>query len=77
MKFRVFVWLGTKNKPFSVLLQLGMTMLLREGSKGALSLELITCPSFAYPVFEFWTLRGVYHIQREVLILKILLLGKF
>ncbi len=49
-------------------------MLLREGGKWALSLEFITCPSFTYPMFEFWTLLGVCHIQRKVLILKILLL---
>jgi hypothetical protein len=45
--------------------------------KWALSLELITCPSFAYPDFEFWTFHGVYHIQREVLIFEILLLLLF
>ncbi len=74
MKFRVFVGLGTKMSRFQYCYSLRWLCFWGRGAKWALSLELITCPSFAYPVFEFWTFHGVYHIQHDVLIFKILLL---
>jgi hypothetical protein len=72
VKFRVFVGLPTKVSFFSIATAWDDYAFEGGGGKWALSLELITCTSFAYPMFQFWTFRGVYHIQHEVLLLLLL-----